>query len=98
MKLKTILTVLAAISVPAAINLYLAHCTVHSLKSHGAAMANVDFYGNLFIFGPFAFLFSVAGFLLSAHAEEENQRACRLGFAINAGIPFVLYGVFKVLW
>jgi len=100
MKKRTIATVIAALSVPAAINLYILACTISTLCLSGAAAAlgDVDFYFNLFLFGPFAVILSIAGFLLSGHAEPENQQVCRIGFAINAAIPVALYAVFKIMW
>ncbi len=100
MKTITIITVLTAISVPAVINMFLVYAFVSTLSLSGAAaaMGDVDFYFNLFIFGPFTIILSVAGFLMSSHARTENQRPCRIGFAVNAGLPFLLYAVFKMTW
>ena len=100
MKRRDILTVLAAIALPTAINIYLIAIAVNTLSLHGAAaaMADLDFYAAFFIYGFCAVIISLLGATASWIIDSNHKTLYMAGFIVNAVLPFVVKIVFGILW
>ena len=100
MKWKDILAVLAAISLPTALNVYLIAIAVQTLSLHGAAaaMADLDFYAAFFICGSCAVIISLLGATASWIIDSNLKKLYIAGFIINAIAPFIVKMVFEILW